>query len=44
MFKINLTNLRQTLENIGEINRVSVPETVKSDARKALDRMLALTP
>lgn len=44
MFKINLTNLRHTLENLGEVNRVTVPESVKADARKALDRMLALTP
>ena len=44
MFKINLTNLRQTLENIGDVNRVTVAETVKADARKALDRMLALSP
>lgn len=42
MFKINLPNLLRTLENIGQINVVSVPEAIKADARIALDRMLAL--
>ncbi|MCP4601567.1 MAG: quinolinate synthase NadA [Proteobacteria bacterium] len=44
MFKINLENLLWTLENIGQVNVVTVPEDLKADARKALDRMLALEP
>jgi len=43
MFKINLKNLLWSLENIGQANVVTVPESVKTDARIALDRMLALT-
>ena len=42
MFKINLENLLSTLNNLGEKNVIHVPETVKKDARIALDRMLAL--
>jgi quinolinate synthase len=44
MFKINLKNFLSTLENIGQVNVVTVPEEIKTDARMALDRMLALTP
>jgi quinolinate synthase len=44
MFKINLKNLLWTLENIGQVNVVTVPEAIKSEARMALDRMLALSP
>ncbi len=44
MFKINRENLLSTLENIGQVNVVTVPEDLKADARKALDRMLALEP
>jgi quinolinate synthase len=44
MFKINLKNLLWSLENIGKVNVVTVPEEIKSDARVALDRMLALSP
>jgi len=44
MFKINLRNLLWTLENIGKVNLVTVPEGTKKDARAALDRMLALSP
>jgi quinolinate synthase len=44
MFKINLKNLLWTLENIGKVNVVTVPEAIKSEARMALDRMLALSP
>jgi quinolinate synthase len=44
MYKINLENLCRTLEGVGEVNRVTVSENVKEDARKALDRMLALAP
>ncbi len=44
MFKINLKNLLWTLENIGQVNVITVPEETKADARMALDRMLALAP
>jgi len=44
MFKINLQNLLWTLENIGQVNVITVPENIKADARLALDRMLALVP
>ena len=44
MFKINLKNLLWSLENIGKVNVVTVPEEIKSDARVALDRMLSLSP
>ena len=44
MFKINLKNLFWTLENIGQVNVITVPEAIKADARMALDRMLALVP
>ncbi len=42
MFKINLRNLLKTLENLGEMNVVRVPEEIRAGARLALDRMLAL--
>ena len=42
MFKINLQNLLWTLENIGQVNVVRVPEVIKADARIALARMLDL--
>jgi len=42
MFKINPENLLQTLENIGRTNVVHVSESIKADAKIALDRMLAL--
>ena len=42
MFKINLKKLLWSLENIGKVNVVTVPEEIKKDARLALDRMLAL--
>jgi quinolinate synthase len=43
MFKINLENLLETIENIGRINLVNVPKAIKKDARAALDRMLGLS-
>ena len=43
MYKIDPSKLLYTLENIGEFNRVVVPEVTASDARLALDRMLALS-
>ena len=42
MFKINIENLLWTLENIGRAHVVTVPEATKTDARLALNRMLAL--
>lgn len=42
MFKINPQNLLATLEEIGTRNVITVPESIKQDARIALDRMLAL--
>lgn len=42
MFKINPANLLQTLNNLGEMNVVRIPEQVKNEAKLALDRMLAL--
>jgi quinolinate synthase len=42
MFKINLEKLLLTLENLGEVNVVTVPEDIKAEARVALNRMLAL--
>jgi quinolinate synthase len=44
MFKINLQNLLWTLENMGKVNVITVPEAIKADAREALDRMLVLAP
>ena len=44
MFRINLKNLLWTLENIGQVNVITVPEEIKTDAWVALDRMLALAP
>jgi len=43
MFRINLRNLLGTLENVGKVNVVSVPEAIKADAHLALDRMLKLS-
>jgi quinolinate synthase len=42
MFKINPKNLLWTLNKIGEVNVVSIPEGIKAEAKLALDRMLAL--
>ncbi len=42
MFKINPKNLLWALENIGQANVITIPEDIKTDARMALDRMLAL--
>jgi len=44
MFKIDLDNLLLTLDKIGRVNVVAVPEAIKADARLALDRMLDLVP
>jgi quinolinate synthase len=42
MFRIDPAKLLLTLENLGEVNVVKVPEDIKAEARLALDRMLAL--
>lgn len=42
MYKINLYNLCWTLDNLGKINIVKVPENIKQDALLALDRMLQI--
>ncbi len=42
MFKINPKNLLLTLDKIGQVNVVKVPDALKADARMALDRMLAM--
>jgi quinolinate synthase len=42
MYRITPEKLLWTLENIGAVNVVKVPEELKKDAVKALDRMLAL--
>ena len=42
MFRISLKHLRHTLENLGEVNEIVVPEADRLDARVALNRMLAL--
>ncbi|MDZ7333262.1 MAG: quinolinate synthase NadA [candidate division KSB1 bacterium] len=42
MYKINLVNLCWTLEHLGEVNIVTVPELVKGYARIAIDRMLQI--
>jgi quinolinate synthase len=44
MFKIDLAKLLWTLENLGSVNVVTVPENIKAEARLALDRMLSLSP
>jgi quinolinate synthase len=44
MFRISLENLLWSLENIGRVNVITVPDTIKKEARLALDRMLALAP
>ena len=42
MYKINLDKLLETLDNIGMVNVVTIPEEIKHDARIALDNMLSL--
>ena len=42
MYKINLKNLRQCLEQIGQKNVVTVDEAIRADASVALENMLAL--
>ncbi len=42
MYKINLYNLCWTLDNLGKINIVQVPQNLKQDALLALERMLQI--
>jgi quinolinate synthase len=43
MYKVSLNDLLWTLDNLGEINVIQVPEEIKRNARKALERMLEIT-
>ncbi|MFH1829803.1 MAG: quinolinate synthase NadA [Pseudomonadota bacterium] len=42
MFRTSLADLCWVLEELGQVNEVRLPERVISEAKKALDRMLAL--
>lgn len=42
MYKINLQNLCWTVENLDLVNQVQLPDSVITDARTALDRMLRI--
>lgn len=42
MFKISLASLCWTLEKLGQVNEVLVPEEIADDAKVALDRMLTI--
>ncbi|MCD6271886.1 MAG: quinolinate synthase NadA [Deltaproteobacteria bacterium] len=42
MFKIDLQKLLWSLENVGKVNIIKVPDKIKKGAKKALDRMLTL--
>ena len=44
MARINIRNLLWTLDNPGKVNVVRVDDTIKLEARLALDRMLEHTP
>ncbi|MCK9377293.1 MAG: quinolinate synthase NadA [Syntrophobacterales bacterium] len=43
MFKIDLAKLLWTLENLGSVNVITIPEDLKAEARLALRRMLNLS-
>jgi len=43
MFKIDLAKLLWTLENLGSVNVITIPEDLKAEARLALQRMLNLS-
>ncbi len=43
MFKIDLAKLLWTLENLGSVNAITIPEDLKAEARLALQRMLNLS-
>lgn len=42
MFRISLNHVLWTLDNIGTVNVINVPEDIKQDARIALERMLEI--
>jgi quinolinate synthase len=42
MYRINLRNLCWTLDELGAVNEITVPEPVRSEAKVALDRMLQI--
>jgi len=42
MYKINLHNLCWTLDHLGQVNIVAVPDDIKRNARRAIDRMLQI--
>lgn len=42
MYKINLHNLCWTLDNLGKINVIQVPQNIKTDALFALNQMLQI--
>jgi quinolinate synthase len=47
MFRIDPQHLAWTLENLVEgnvVNQISVPDDVAENARRALDRMLEVSP
>ncbi len=43
MYRINLRNLCWTLDELGTVNEIKVPEPVRAEAKVALDRMLQIT-
>jgi quinolinate synthase len=43
MAKINLRNLCWTLENLGQVNQVTLAEDLQTSAKVALARMLEIT-
>ena len=43
MYLINLHNLCWSLEHLGKINVIEVPEEIKADAKKALEKMLYIS-
>ncbi len=42
MFKTSLADLSYVLENLPNVNEISVPEHIRNDAKMALERMLTL--
>ncbi|MBU0744737.1 MAG: quinolinate synthase NadA [Gammaproteobacteria bacterium] len=43
MFKTSLADLAYVLENLPNVNEITVPDYIKNDAKLALERMLTLT-
>ncbi len=42
MYKINLENLLKTIENVGVMNVITIPDDIKKNAKTALEKMLLL--